>query len=175
MQARIISKKFSVPHISTGELFRQEISEGSEIGLKVRDMVNSGKLVPDETVNTMIRASLEKPECKTGYVLDGFPRTIVQAKFLDEYVKSKGTRLDKVIVLEVPKEEIFRRAVGRRKQVNRKDDESDKSIADRLAAFLNQTMPAIDFFEDQGIVCRVDGTLTIPQVSASILGSLSMR
>ena len=175
LQARIISEKFLVPRISTGDLFRQEIAEGSEIGLKVGDMVNSGKLVPDETVNAMIRAYLEKPECKNGYVLDGFPRTIVQAKFLDEYVKSKDTSLDRVIVLEVPKEEMFRRAAGRRKQANRKDDQSDKSIADRLAAFLNQTMPAIDFYEDQGIVCRIDGTLTIPQVSARILGSLSMR
>ena len=168
-QARMLSEKFSIPHISPGDLLREEIAKSSKIGSKVQNRVNSGKLVPDKIVIDIVRNSLETPLCKNGFVLDGFPRTIEQARFLDEYLRSKGTHLDQMIVLDVPEEEIFRRAAVRRKEENRKDDESDKTLTSRIAAYKNQTLQTIKYFETQGITSHVDGTLTIPQVSGKIL------
>lgn len=117
----------------------------------------------------MIKTSLEEPVCKNGYVLDRFPRTIEQVTFLDEYVRSNGTHLDRIMVLEVPLEEILRRAVVRRKDEDRIDDRANESLPDRLARYQRQTIPAINYFEVQGIVSHIDGTLTIPQFPKTFL------
>ncbi|MEM2943074.1 MAG: nucleoside monophosphate kinase, partial [Candidatus Bathyarchaeia archaeon] len=160
----MLSEKYSIPRISPGDLFREEMARGSGIGLRVQKMVNSGKLVPDRIVIDIVKRHLEKPQCQSGFVIDGFPRTIRQARFLSEYLNSKGTRLDRMIVLDIPEEEVFRRAVVRRKEGDRKDDESDKTLSSRMKTYQNQTMQAIKYFENQGIASHIDGTLTIPQV-----------
>ena len=173
VQARMLSEKFSLPHISPGDLFREEMAKSSKIGLRVQELVNSGKLVPDEIVIDIVKDFLETPACKNGFVMDGFPRTIEQARFLIECLESKGTRLDRMIVLKVHNEEIFRRATGRRKKEDRKDDESDKTLTNRITAYRNQALPAIKYFETLGLVSHVDGTLTIPRVSEKILRLLA--
>jgi adenylate kinase len=171
-QAKLISERFGIPSISTGVLFREAIATDSELGQKIREIVRSGRLVPDETVIDVMETHLEDPKLSGGYILDGFPRTINQARFLDEYLSLGQIRLDKLFVLEIPVQEIFRRAVKRRVEERRADDESDESLMNRLAAYQDQTRHAIGFFEGSGIVSHIDGTLTIPQVFESILVAL---
>jgi adenylate kinase len=171
----MLSEKYCVPRISPGDLFREEMARGSEIGLRVQKMVNSGKLVLDRVAIDIVKNHLEKPQCQSGFLMDGFPRTIRQARFLDEYLNSKGTHLDRMIVLDVPEEEVFRRAAIRRKEGGRKDDESDKTLSSRMKAYQNRTMKAIKYFEARGIASHIDGALTIPQVFENILLLLSQN
>ncbi len=168
-QAKLISRELAVPNISIGELLRREIAKNSKLGLKVREIVYSGKLVSDEIVIDIVQNFLEDPESKDGYILDGFPRTIKQAKFLDKYLKLTGNHLDFMIVLEITKEEILKRAVKRRENKKREDDDLDKSLVNRLASYEEHAIPTIKFFETQGIVHYIDGASTIEQVFNDIL------
>jgi adenylate kinase len=172
VQAKTISDKMAIPSISTGALFREAIATNSELGERVRQIVYSGHLVPDEIVVDVVQTYLEDPTFRNGYLLDGFPRTIVQARFLDDYLSLSSTVLDRVVVLEIREEEIFRRAAKRRKEEQRKDDESDESLMNRYMSYRTQTMQAINYFEDRGIVFHIDGSLSIPQVSENIMTAL---
>ncbi|MBS7622410.1 nucleoside monophosphate kinase [Candidatus Bathyarchaeota archaeon] len=138
-------------------------------------MVNSGKLVPDRIAVDIVRSHLEKPQCQDRFVMDGFPRVIRQARFLNEYLNSKGTHLDRMILLDILEKEVFRRAVARRIEDGRKDDESDKTLSSIMKTYQNQTMQAIKYFEAQGTASHIDGTLTIPPGFENILFLLSQN
>ena len=193
-QAALVSEKYSIPSISTGALLRAAMSEGTELGLKAKSFMEAGALVPDEVVIGLIKEKLSKPECKNGFILDGFPRTVPQAEALDEL----GVNLDAVIDIEVSDEEIVKRMSGRRvcskcgatyhivtippKKENvcdtcssdlvmRKDDAPETVLA-RLEVYHNQTEPLVEYYNKSGKMFSVDGTKTKDEISKIIFAKL---
>lgn len=201
-QCKWISKEYDIPHISTGDIFRKNIAEETELGLKVKDIMAKGDLVPDEIVVNMLKNRLDEADCKEkGFLLDGFPRTIPQAENLDEYLKENNIELDKVINLYVPDEELMARTVNRRTCSNpeckeiynlrdnapkvdgicdkcgaellqRKDD-NEESVSNRLKNYHNQTEPLIEYYEKQGKVATVVGQVLVEDTIALVKQELA--
>lgn len=183
-QAKRIAEKYNVPHISTGDIFRENIKNGTELGNKAKAYMEAGDLVPDELVLELIMDRFDKEDCANGYVLDGFPRTIPQAEALDEALEAKGQSIDNVIDVDVPDDHIIKRMAGRRTCAHcgaifhlehmppkiegkcdqcgghlmmREDDLPDTVIA-RLKTYHEQTQPLKDYYGARGLVHSVDGT-----------------
>ncbi len=183
-QAKRIAEKYNVPHISTGDIFRENIKNGTELGNKAKAYMEAGDLVPDELVLELIMDRFEKEDCANGYVLDGFPRTIPQAEALDEALEAKNQSIDNVIDVDVPDDHIIKRMAGRRTCAHcgaifhlehmppkiegkcdqcgghlmmREDDLPDTVIA-RLKTYHEQTQPLKDYYGAKGLVHSVDGT-----------------
>lgn len=183
-QAKRIAEKYSIPHISTGDIFRENIKNGTELGNKAKAYMEAGDLVPDELVLELIMDRFEKEDCANGYVLDGFPRTIPQAEALDEALDAKGQSIDNVIDVDVPDEHIIKRMAGRRTCAHcgaifhlehmppkiegkcdqcgghlmmREDDQPDTVVA-RLKTYHEQTQPLKDYYGAKDLVHSVDGT-----------------
>ena len=201
-QCKWISKEYDIPHISTGDIFRKNIAEETELGLKVKDIMARGDLVPDEIVVNMLKNRLEEADCKErGFLLDGFPRTIPQAETLDAYLKENNIELDKVINLFVPDEELMARTVNRRTCSNpeckeiynlrdnapkvdgicdkcgsellqRKDD-NEESVSNRLKNYHDQTEPLIEYYEKQGKVATVVGQELVEDTIALVKQELA--
>ncbi len=194
-QAKNISKKFNIPHISTGDILRKEIKEGSGLGKKAKEYVEGGKLVPDEIIVGIIEKELEKDSANSGALLDGFPRTIEQAEMLDRVLTRIGLSIDKVLNLEVDRKELIKRLSSRRlckscKQITkveeseknrcpecgetlikRKDDDI-KVIKKRLEVYRKQTEPLIDYYQSKGTLVNVDGDGSEAEVTERILNAL---
>lgn len=185
-QCKWITKDYNVPHISTGDILRKNIADGTELGLKAKEYMDKGNLVPDELVIDLLKARLDENDCKeNGFLLDGFPRTVAQAEALDGYLNENGIEIDKVINLEVPDEEIMSRAINRRTCENpeckeiynlrdnppkvegicdkcgsnlfvRKDD-NEETVANRLKVYHEQTEPLIEYYKEKGKVATIIG------------------
>lgn len=193
-QAEKINEKFNIPHISTGDMFRLAIKEGTELGKKAKGYLDEGALVPDEVTNGIVEERLSKEDCKDGFLLDGFPRTIPQAKALQKITTKLNQKLDYVIHVEVPEEKLLERLTGRRvcptcgttyhvvynppkeeaicdkdgsKLIQREDD-SIETVQKRLAVNVEQTKPLLDFYEEQGILVTVNGDQAIDGVFEEI-------
>lgn len=193
-QAEKINEKFNIPHISTGDMFRLAIKEGTELGKKAKGYLDEGALVPDEVTNGIVEERLSKEDCKGGFLLDGFPRTIPQAKALQKITTKLNQKLDYVIHVEVPEEKLLERLTGRRvcptcgttyhvvynppkeeaicdkdgsKLIQREDD-SIETVQKRLAVNVEQTKPLLDFYEEQGILVTVNGDQAIDDVFEEI-------
>jgi len=189
-QAKSISNEYNIPHISTGDIFRKNISEKTALGIEAKGYIDKGLLVPDELTVRIVEDRLRSDDCKMGYLLDGFPRTIYQAEELE-----KLDILDCVLLLQVPDEFILSRMTGRRvcagcgasfhitnnppkiegvcdlcggELVQRKDDKKE-TVAQRIQVYKNQTEPLVNFYKDKGILKTVDGTLKIEEVFKSIV------
>ncbi len=197
-QAAKISAKYSVPHISTGDIFRANIKEGTPLGKKAKEYMDQGMLVPDELVLDLIVDRLGKEDAKNGYVLDGFPRTIPQAKALDEALTKQGEKLDAAIDISVPDENIVNRMSGRRaclgcgatyhlvyaapktegvcdvcgKDLILRDDDKPETVTKRLNVYHEQTQPLIDYYDKAGILKTIDGTIDINDVFNNIVAIL---
>lgn len=194
-QAKKLSVKYGIPHISTGDIFRANIKEGTELGKKAKEYMDQGLLVPDELVVDLVADRLQKDDCRKGFVLDGFPRTIPQAAALDDALKQMGTTLDLAVNVEVPDEHIVRRMSGRRACVGcgatyhtvyaapktedvcdvcgkslilREDDRPD-TVQKRLDVYHTQTQPLIDYYGKASILKEVDGTQDIEKVFDEIV------
>lgn len=194
-QAKKLSVKYGIPHISTGDIFRANIKEGTELGKKAKEYMDQGLLVPDELVVDLVVDRLQKDDCRKGFVLDGFPRTIPQAAALDDALKKMGTTLDLAVNVEVPDEHIVRRMSGRRACVGcgatyhtvyaapktedvcdvcgkslilREDDRPD-TVQKRLDVYHTQTQPLIDYYGKASILKEVDGTQDIEKVFDEIV------
>ena len=193
-QAKMIAEKYSIPHISTGDIFRANIKNGTELGKKAKSFIDKGQLVPDELTLDLIMDRFKEDDCKNGYVLDGFPRTIPQAEALDEALKANGEKVDFAIDIDVPDENIVRRMGGRRACVNCgatyhivysptkvegkcdkcgeelivRDDDKPETVQKRLDVYHEQTQPLIDYYKKQGILHSVDGTQPMEDVFANI-------
>ena len=193
-QAKKIAEKYQIPHISTGDIFRSNIKAGTELGKKAKSFIDQGLLVPDEVTIGMLLDRIHEADCKNGYILDGFPRTIPQAEALTEALAKKGEAIDFAIDVDVPDEKIVTRMAGRRacvkcgmtyhivyaapkkegicdkcggKLIIRKDDKPE-TIKDRLAVYHEQTRPLISFYADKHVLYTVDGTQNMEQVFEAI-------
>lgn len=197
-QAEVLVKELNITHISTGDMFRAAIKEGTEMGKKAKEYMDAGKLVPDEVVVGMVKDRLSQPDCKEGFLLDGFPRTIAQAEALDETLKSVDIQLDGVINVEVPREKLMARLTGRRVckgcgasyhvifnppkvegkcnscegDLYQRDDDNEATVSNRLDVYENQTQPLIEYYKAQGILKNINGDQDINLVLKEILSSL---
>lgn len=197
-QAKMIAEKYSIPHISTGDIFRANIKNGTELGKKAKSYMDKGQLVPDELTLDLIMDRFKQDDCKNGYVLDGFPRTIPQAEALDTALKAKGEKVDLAIDVDVPDENIVKRMGGRRacvgcgatyhvvysptkvegvcdkcgEELIVRDDDKPETVLNRLEVYHNQTQPLIDYYNEQGILKSVDGTVDMKDVFNAIVDIL---
>ncbi len=197
-QAKMIADKYSVPHISTGDIFRANIKNGTELGKKAKTYMDAGQLVPDELVVDLVIDRFKEDDCKNGYVLDGFPRTIPQAEALDNALKAIGEKVDYAIDVDVPDENIVKRMSGRRACVGCgatyhivtiptkvegkcdkcgedliiREDDKPETVLSRLDVYHKQTQPLIDYYNEQGILRSVDGTVDMKDVFNAIVDIL---
>ena len=166
-QAEKMIDQYKLAHLSTGDMLRAARDAKTEVGLKAEQYMSAGQLVPDEILIAMIAERLEKDDCRQGYLLDGFPRTIAQAEALDAMLAEKKTPLDVVLELQVPEEELFRRLAGR----GRADDKPEV-IRERLVAYTNQTSPLLDYYSSKGLLKSVDGLGSVDEIFAQIVNVL---
>ena len=194
-QAKKIAAKYNIPHISTGDIFRANIKNGTELGKKAKTYMDQGLLVPDELVVDLVVDRVNQEDCKEGYVLDGFPRTIPQAEALDVALEKLGQKVDYAIDVDVPDENKFHRMGGRRacvgfgatnhlqyaptkvegicdtcgKELILRDDDKPETVKKRLGVYHEQTQPLIDYYTKAGILTTVDGTIDIEDVFQTIV------
>ena len=182
-QAARIVEKYSIPHISTGDIFRDNIKRQTELGMKAQEYMNRGELVPDDLTIEIATTRLLEDDCANGFLLDGFPRTVYQAEKLEEFLEANGLKLDKVIDVEVDEDALIARLTGRRvckncgatfhvinippreegicdncgNELIQRDDDSEATARNRLSVYAEQTMPLVDFYRDKGTLVEIDG------------------
>lgn len=194
-QAAKLIERYNIPHISTGDMFRAAIKEETALGLKAKSYMDRGELVPDEVTIGIVRERLAQADCEQGFLLDGFPRTVPQAEALDDILQQLGRKLDHVIFIDVPKEELIARLSGRwvsptsgatyhmiynppkvpgicdidgSKLIQREDDKPE-TVTKRLDVFMEQTKPLLEFYTAKGCLRTVDGTKSIDHVFQDII------
>ncbi|MFD1414822.1 adenylate kinase [Oceanobacillus jeddahense] len=193
-QAEKIEEKYNIPHISTGDMFRLAIKEGTDLGKKAKEYMDQGNLVPDEVTIGIVKERLGKDDCAEGFLLDGFPRTIAQAEALQELTADLNRTIDHVIHVDVPEEKLVERLTGRRicptcgttyhviynppkeegicdkdgSQLIQRDDDQPETVKKRLAVNVEQTQPLLDFYQDKGYLVKVDGDRDINDVFSDI-------
>lgn len=201
-QAAFLAKKLSIPHISTGDLFRANISQQTELGKLAKSYMDKGDLVPDEVTIAMAKDRMSQPDGANGFLLDGFPRNVKQAEALDEVLRSEGMKLDAVLDLEVPEEEVVRRIAGRRicrnesahvyhvsykqpkkegvcdecgGELYQRDDDSETTVRKRLEVYHTQTEPIIDYYKAQGLVVTITALGKVDDVTKRALEALQHK
>ena len=170
-QAKVVADRFGVPAISTGDIFRSNVSEGTELGLKAKQYMDAGEYVPDEVTNLMVRNRIDEPDAKPGFLLDGYPRTLAQVEELDGMVKHTGHQLDAVVVLIVEGEQLVQRLLSRAATDGRSDDTEDV-IRRRQEVYAEQTEPLIEVYRKRGLLVEVDGVGEVDEVSQRIFAAL---
>lgn len=197
-QAKMIAEKYQVPHVSTGDIFRANIKNGTELGMEAKKYMDQGQLVPDELTVKILLDRVAQPDCEKGYVLDGFPRTIPQAEVLDKALAELNESIDYAINVDVPDENIVKRMSGRRaclgcgatyhiehippktegvcdscgQELVLRDDDKPETVLNRLNVYHKQTQPLIDFYTEKGVLKTVDGTVDMKDVFAAIVAIL---
>jgi len=197
-QAKAVAEQYNIPHVSSGDIFRAEIAAGSELGRQIREYLDSGALVPDETTVRAVVGRLGADDCADGWLLDGFPRTLAQAEALDGALEAGGATLDAVVYLEVDPEAIVRRMAGRRvcpkcgrsyhtqhippkvegtcdacgNRLMTRDDDKPETVRQRLATYQKATAPLIGYYDRRGLLVRTDGTGTPDEVRARLFEQL---
>lgn len=198
-QAEVLTNKFNIPHISTGDMFRVAVKEGTELGKKAKECMDKGQLVPDEVTIGIVKERLAKDDCKNGFLLDGFPRTVEQADALTNILKELNLPNVRVLNINVPKEELVARAVGRRickgcgktyhlkfnpskvegkcdacnGELYQRTDDTAETMNERIGVYEASTKPLIDYYKKQGVYEEVDGKLAIDKVSEELIKLLS--
>ena len=193
-QAKMIAEKYQIPHVSTGDIFRANIKNGTELGMEAKKYMDQGLLVPDELTVKILLDRVAQEDCVNGYVLDGFPRTIPQAEVLDEALTKLGEKIDYAINVDVPDENIVRSMSGRRaclkcgatyhiehippkqegicdscgSELVLRDDDKPETVQNRLKVYHEQTQPLIDFYTARGVLKTVDGTVDMKEVFTAI-------
>ncbi|TYP89717.1 adenylate kinase [Blastococcus xanthinilyticus] len=175
-QAQIIAGELGIPAISTGDIFRANVSGETELGKQVKTYLDAGNLVPDEITVAMVRDRLAEPDAKAGFLLDGFPRSIPQAEQLRDSLADLGQKLDRVLELVVDEEELVRRLSGRRMIVDgqevQRDDDKPGTVRHRLQVYREQTAPLSGFYEDEGLLSRIDAIGAVEEVTERALRAL---
>ena len=197
-QAKIVSEKLGIPHISTGDMLREAIASGTELGKKVEEIVKSGQLVSDDLMARIVEERLAKDDCTKGFILDGYPRTIPQVHALEEILKKLSKSLDAVIFIDVEEEELVRRITSRRvcpkchavyslissppkedeicdkcgTKLVQRDDDKEETVRDRYKIYLEKTQPIVSYYEKNKLLKRIDGKLPVEEVTKMILEAL---
>lgn len=197
-QAEAIVNEFGIPHISTGDAFRLAIKQGTPVGLKAKEFIDQGLLVPDDVTVGIVRERLQQSDCEKGFLLDGFPRTLSQAEALEELLGGLGRKLEHVINLKVDRDKLLARLTGRRickscgstfhvifnppvqegvcdkcgGELYQRSDDNEESVGTRLDEYINKTAPLLSFYEDKGLLRQVDGEQEIGAVSKEIVSIL---
>ncbi len=166
-QGGILSQRTGLLRVSTGDLLRDAVKQRSELGLKAKGFMDRGELVPDEIILGLLEDVLSRPEARGGVVMDGFPRTVAQAEKVDQLLEAREARVDRVLLLEVPEEELWRRIAGRAKEEDRSDD-TPEAFRRRVAVYREQTAPLIDYYRRRGILIEIDGVGTLEQIARRI-------
>ena len=194
-QAKEITKRYDIPHISTGDILRDNIKRGTDLGKEAKEYMDRGSLVPDDIVVSIVKDRLNEDDCKIGFLLDGFPRTVKQAHVLDEALEEMKIKLDNVINIDVAKEELINRAIGRRickdcgvtyhiifnppsedgkcdvcgGVLYQRDDDTEETVTRRIEVYNKQTKPLIEYYSKKGIIINVDGKQSIEGVFEDIV------
>ncbi len=172
-QAKFIADHFGIPAISTGDIFRANVSAGTELGVKAEHFMDAGEYVPDEVTNQMVRNRIDEPDADPGFMLDGYPRTLAQVEELDGMIKFTGHALDAVVVLTVDEDEIVQRLLQRAELEGRADDTEDV-IRRRQELYTEQTEPLIGVYRDRGLLIELDGMGEVDQVTQRIFEALDV-
>ena len=170
-QAVKLAEQFACADVATGDIFRANVAEGTELGRTAQEYMDRGDLVPDDVVIAMVMERLGEDDCETGFVLDGFPRTVNQAEALDRQLARQGTPLEAALSFDVTEEELLRRLAGRAAAQHRADD-AEQTIRHRLEVFAIKTRPLIDYYRHRRLLTMVDGVGRVEEVTARILGGL---
>jgi adenylate kinase len=170
-QATRLSAELGVPHISTGDIFRANVGQGTPLGRKAQEYMDTGDLVPDDITNEMVRDRLREPDAADGFLLDGFPRTVAQAEVLRSLLHEQGLDLDAVLELTVDTDEVVSRLLRRAQEQGRADDTEDV-IRRRLDVYADSTAPLTDYYAGRGALVRVDGMGEVDEVTARALSAL---
>ena len=173
-QAGPLTAHFGIPAISTGDIFRQNLRDETELGLKAKAFMDAGDNVPDEVTNDLVRDRLSQPDCAEGFLLDGYPRTTDQVRALDEFLAEKGVALDAVVELVADPDIVVERLKKRAVDQGRADDD-ENVVRHRLGVYAKQTAPLIDVYAERGMLTKVDGIGEIDEVTGRILDALSVR
>ncbi len=171
-QSENIIEKYGLKHISTGDLFRKHLGEGTELGKKAQSFMDNGKLVPDEVVIGMVDDFLNANTDAKGFIFDGFPRTVAQAEALDTLLENHSTKINCMVMLDVPEEELKRRLLERGKTSGRADDQNEEKINTRIQEYLNKTLPVAAFYEGQGKAAKINGVGTIEGIFEDIASEI---
>ena len=197
-QAAGIVEKYKIPHISTGDIFRKNIKEGTDLGKKAKEYMDQGLLVPDELTVGLVTDRITQDDCKNGFMLDGFPRNVAQAQQLGQYLNSVDLALDRVINIEVDKDILVGRAVGRRickscgatyhvefnppkvdgtcdvcgGELYQRADDNEETVSKRIQVYLDETKPLADYYSNEGIIANINGEQSIDKVFADIVDAL---
>ncbi len=197
-QADILSQEMNFPHIASGDLFRQALEEKTEVGLLAKSYMDKGKLVPDDVAIKMILERINQPDCTSGCILDGFPRTLHQAEILDKAFGEQGKTIDKALYIEVPNEKLVKRISGRRLcrvcqtpyhiissppknprkcdkcggELYQRSDDKEKTVKERLSIFFAQTVPILDYYKKQNKLIKIKGDFGIQEVARAIISAL---
>lgn len=170
-QATVLAGQLGVPAISTGDMLRQAVTSGSELGGKVQGIMASGGLVDDATMADVVKVRLGMPDARPGFLLDGYPRTLPQAETLEGILSQVGQELDAVLLVEVPAEELVRRAVLR----GRGEDDREEVVRERLRVYADKTEPLIGYYRERGLLYPIDGNLPIDKVTSQMLIALGVN
>lgn len=173
-QAGRIAARYGVPAISTGDIFRANISAQTELGQRVQAITERGELVPDDLTNQIVADRLGDADAKEGFLLDGYPRTVAQVEALDRFLADRGAKLEAVVLLEADTEEVISRLLKRAAEQGRADD-TEEVIRHRQEVYAEQTAPLIDLFEERGIIVRVNGLGDIDEISERIAAALDEK
>jgi len=188
-QAKMLAEKYGIPHISTGDILRENLKNQTKLGLEAKAYMDKGELVPDDVLIKIIKDRLSQPDCASGFLLDGYPRTVPQADALSTILKEMGKKLDVVLNIDVPDDELIKRLTGRRmcacgasyhilfnppkregfcdlcsKELYHRDDDKEEAIMNRLDVYKNQTKPLIDYYTKEDVLVTVNGAASITEV-----------
>lgn len=197
-QASAIVERYKIPHISTGDILRFNIKNGTKLGIKSKSYIDKGLLVPDELVVLIVKDRLNDADCKDGFLLDGFPRNVKQAEALDSELKAMGIKLDRVVNIQADRDVLIERAIGRRickecgktyhikynppkvedicdldgSPLYQRDDDNEDTVGTRIKVYHEQTQPLIDYYQEKGLLLDVDGTKPIDEITNFIVAEL---
>jgi adenylate kinase len=175
-QAARLAKRLDIPQLSTGDMLRAAVSEGTPIGTKVKATMERGELVPDDLVVAIVAERISQPDAKSGFILDGFPRTIAQAAALDEILRAAHLRIDRVLELDVDEAALLSRILNRaneaRSNGHARADDTEAALRVRLAEYRGQTRPLADYYREQGLLKSINGLQSIDKVASSLLEAL---
>jgi adenylate kinase len=170
-QAKILIERFGIPQISTGDILRAAIKAGTRLGEEAKKYMDAGELVPDSVVIGIVEERIKEPDCAKGFLLDGFPRTVLQAEALESMLAKMGRKIDHAVNLSVPDEEVIQRLLDRAVKEGRSDD-TEPVIRNRIKTYNDQTRPLIDFYRNRGILKEVDGLGELSVITERILAAL---